>query len=244
MFLGHGALKPCPCTPKCIRNIYQATVSNAAVSKAMLTAAAVKFHKSPASQSANRLEDYVVMIKTKREWATSLYQLSKQYSDAREAIFKIATNLSVFRREVIEGFVGNTEKTCLLKSLDLMNDAMSRFDQWEKNTYYLNNTLYSANFISRIANDVVGGYWNLNGFASEFMNNLQQIIMPAADLSSCNNTNGTDRSEKFHDTVLKANVSFSVFYRDYQILAQEVDANYALKAYQIPVDYSNEDYIR
>ena len=217
----------CHCTPKCERNIYRATVSHAGVSKAMLRAESVRVVSSPYVQSANRLEDYVIMYKTKMSWAAKLYHLSNWYKGSRKHIFDIPTKLDAFTKDINWSTLEEPTQLCILTDLDLINDITSEFSVWEKNTFYLNlsSTLYYENFISHAANDIVRELGELDGFVSGFIHHLQRFKIATENLFTCNETSWDILSQEIQNDVQHANNSISTFYEEYELFSQMVTTN-------------------
>ena len=236
----------CHCTPKCERNIYRATVSHAGVSKAMLRAESVRVVSSTYAQSANRLEDYVIMYKTNRSWAAKLYQLSNWYKGSRKHIFDITTKLDAFTEGLNWITLEEPPRLCILTALDLMNDITLDFSVWEKNTFYLNlsSTLYYENFISHAANDIVRGLEELDGFVSGFIHHLQRFKIAAENSFRCNETSWEVLSQEIQNDVQHANNSILAFDEEYKLLSQIVTINQNIRLYQYPTDDSSEEYIR
>ena len=238
----------CHCTPRCERNIYRATVSHADVSKALLRAVPVHLVASSYSQSAsaNRLEDYFIMSNTNRSWATRLYQLSKFYSDSRENIFAISTKTLVSSSEINQRSHEQPTKTCLFRSLNLLNGSILQFSEWERNTYYLNYsaTLRYENFISRMTNDIVRGLGKLDGFVSGFIHHLQSMRVAADELSTCNETYCYTLSQDILTVTKQANHSISAYFNEFMLLSQDVKTNEQMMSYKIPVDETVEEYVR
>ena len=248
MLLRPNDNQSCHCTPRCERNIYRATVSHADVSKAMLRAVPVRLVASSYSQSAsaNRLEDYFIMSNTNSSWAKRLYQLSKFYSDSRENIFAISTKTLVSSSEINQRNLEQPTKTCLFRSLDLLNGSILQFSEWERNTYYLNYsaTLRYENFISRMTNDIVRGLGKLDGFVTGFIHHLQSIRVAADELSTCNETYWYTLSQDILNVTKQANHSISAYYNEFMLLSQDVKTNEQMMSYKIPVDETVGEYVR
>ena len=238
--------EPCQCTPKCDRNVYRATVSHAALSKAMLTGIPADTIVTPYVESANRLQDYAVMYKINGSWASSLYRLSSRYFHSRMGIIDISTNTRMFRSELIQRNIDQLLGQCLLNALDMINGTISQFFVWERNTYFLNNNikLRYENLISHMANDIVRKLGKLEEFASGFNHHLQKIQIAVDTLVTCNKTNWNAVEYDLQALVNLANESISAYYREYRRLANDVKANRQIKSYQIAVNDASEEYVR
>ena len=246
MLLRANFSESCRCTPKCDRNVYRATVSHAAVSKAMLTGITTGAGVTPYVESANRLQDYVVMYKTNRSWAGSLYRLSSFYCDSRMAISDISTNATVFRSELVQRNIDQLQDKCPLVALDVINETISQFTVWERDTYFLKNdiTLRYENLISRMANDIVRKLGKLEEFVSGFNYHLQKIQIAADNLAKCNKTTWNSFAYDLHAIVNQANESISSYHGEYRRLANDVKANQQIKSYKITGNDGSEENIR
>ena len=238
--------KPCYCTPKCERTIYRSTVTHAGVSKAMVRAVSLDDCASQFSQSANRLEDYVMMYTTNNSWATTLYRLSTVYRVSREKVLDSETKVDILRDEIYRGNFKQPTKLCMSKFLDSITDAISQFVVWERSTFYLNasSTQYSENFITHMANDIIRDLGKLEEFVSGFRVHLQQMITTAVQSSVCNETSLNYFCGELIDLVNLANGSISTYQDEYKRFAQIVQRNERMQAYHIPTEDSPEECVR
>ena len=237
--------EPCYCTPKCERDVYRSTISQAVLSKAMLKAFYGMDIASPYSRSANRLDDYVIMYTTNTSWASTLYRLSIMYRNSRDNILDIATNVEMFRAERIRANLEQSTKLCIETVLCSITNITSQFVAWEKSTFYLNisSTLYSENFISHMANDMVRGLEQLDNFASGLMRHLELIRIAAGRLP-CNDTSLITFLKEIEIVTNQANDSFCGYYEEYKLFSHTVKTHQRIKSYQVPVEDSLPEYIR
>ena len=244
--IGHNKQTPCQCTPKCERDIYRTTLSQAAMSQATLNPNAAYTNPCPYCQSANRLEDYVVMYATNKSWATILYRLSNQYRDSRKLVLDIAEKVAFFRNATNHDDTNRSTERCNFTFLDSITDITTQFSVWETMTFYLNDstTLYMENFISHMANDIVRGLGNLDGFLTGFTGHLQRVKIVAEKWSTCNETALKVLSRNIVGAAKQANTSFRMYYEEYKLFTEIVKSHQRIKSYKIPVDDSPEGYIR
>ena len=246
MLLHPDFSKSCQCTPKCEGTIYRATVSHAHASSAMLRAVSTYVSESQYSQSAMRLEDYIFMYQTNKSWVASLYRLSNSYSDFRKDVNGISTKVAIVTNEINRDDIKQAKKACLITTMSVINNAISVFNTWEKNTYFINYsaTLYYESFISRMANDVVRGFGNLDNFASGFGEHLNQIGIAADKFATCNDTKWADLSREIQSVVEQTNDSFIAYCNEYQLLSYEVTTHRNLKAYQLSLNVASQEHVR
>ena len=243
---GQNESKPCYCTPKCERTIYRSTVTQAGVSKAMLRAVSLDYCASQLSESANRLEDYVIMHTINTSWATTLYRLSTVYRVSREKVLDSVTKVDILRDEIHRGNFKQPTKLCILTFLDSITDATSQFVVWEISTYYLNtSSLQNAeNFITHMANDIVRDLRKLEDFVSGFRSHLQLMRTAAEKSSGCNETSLNPFLGELHDLIKQANGSISTYEYEYKLFSQIVQGNQRMMAYQFPTEDSPDECIR
>ena len=235
--------KVCPCTPLCERNIYRATVSQAEISKAMVKSIAVRYAPSLYYKSANRLEDYVIMHITNASWTSRLYELSNMYNEPREDILKLMTKtVRIADRQKSE----LEQNACFSMTLETLSETLRQFVAWEKSSFFLDYslTLYSENFISRMANDMARNLGNIENFTRRYIEQLQQINDSSRVLISCNVTDGYTFHRDVQNIISDVKASIATFQNQYQILARDVRTHDLMSSYKYPVDGTKEDYIR
>ena len=200
---------------------------------------------TPYSRSVSRLDDYVIMYTTNTSWANTLYRLSIMYRDSRDIIIDIATNVHIFSAERNRANLEQSTKLCIETVLISITEITSQFVAWEKNTFYLNisSTLYSENFISLMANDMVRGLEQLDNFASGFMRHLEFIRIAAGRLP-CNDTGLITFLTKIEIATNQAKDSFCAYHEEYRLFSQTVKRHQRIKSYQVQVEDSLPEYIR
>ena len=212
----------------------------------MVKSTSVRYLPSLYYSSANRLEDYTLLHVVNNSWTTRLYELSNMYSEARVQIFKILAMVSNLTDAKMNDHFGRDQKICLSTAFDQLNYSLHEFDSWEKASFYLDYgvTLYSENFISRMAYDIVRNLKNIEPFTSGYMNQLQQIDVSSVSLLACNDTDIYSLYDDILTVISTVNESIAHFHDEYEILAREIQTNRMMSSYKPPLDGSSEEYVR
>ena len=203
----------------------------------------VQFTLSPYYGRANRLEDYTIMHATNSSWTSRLYELSKMYSEPRGNILQIINKTD---RLGDRGTNEDEQSTCLSMALDTLNDTIWQFVSWEKASFYLDYslTLYSENFLSRMANDIARNLGNIESFTSGYIEQLQQIKNSSMNLISCNVTEAYAIYDDVQNIISDANASIAAFRNEYDNLSKDFRSDVLMSSYDYPMDGTKEDYVR
>ena len=212
----------------------------------MVKSISVQYTPTLYYSSANRLEDYTLLHVVNGSWTTRLYELSKMYSETRAQIIKIITKVAKLTGAQGTGHTERDQNTCLSTTLDQLAYKLRQFESWEKSCFYLdyNITLYSQNFISRMAYDIVRNLKNREPFIFGYINQLQQIDVSSVSLMTSNDTDIYGLYDDIRTVISAVNESIAYFHEEYEILAGEIRTNRKMGSYNPPLDGSSEEYVR
>ena len=134
---------------------------------------------------ALRLEDYITIYMTDREWTNTLLNISNTYEAARNKLLSIG---HLIRNSIAEN-PNQSEADCLVRAAESITHAVINFSIWENSSYYL-NLGPSENFMSRMAHDILRRRNEMVGLSAGFLLHLEQVENSSVAAGLCNSTHG------------------------------------------------------
>ena len=148
---------------------------------------------------ALRLEDYINMYMTNREWTNTLLDISNGYEAARSKIMSIVHLIE----NLTSQNTNQSEAECLTRAVDSVAQSVINFSIWENSSYYL-DLGPSENFMSQMAFDILRTRNEMVEFSIRFFLQLEHIENSSVAVGRCNSTHGEYIMNATADQLLEA----------------------------------------
>ena len=175
----------------------------------------------PAAQpGAIRLNDYITMDITNREWTNTLLQISNKYEATRNKLMSLVHLIE----NLISENIDQSEAECLTRAAESIAHAVINFGLWENSSYYLDIDR-SENFMSRMAYDILRKRNEIVGFSTGFLLQLRQIENSSVAIGRCNSTRGEYVKNTMTKQLLEAKYIMQSIAKSYINLQADVAKN-------------------
>ena len=147
---------------------------------------------------ALRLEDYITMYMTDREWINTLLDISNEYEAARNKLMSIIHLIENLTSEN----ANQSEAECFMTAAESITHSVINFSLWENTSFYL-DLRPSENFMSRMAFDTLRRQNEMVGFSAGFLLQLGRVNSSVA-FGSCKSTRGKYVMDAIAEQLLEA----------------------------------------
>ena len=236
----------CQCTPKCKRNVFKTSVSQGVLSQSMLETFTLTQTIPKGIAAAHRLEDYITLDRTNRQWTKMLFDIAKEYETARNFVRSIS-----YQVEDLKSESANKPNTavgeCLMTAAESIVHSLDNFSIWENSSFYLNidhSNGPSENFMSRMAHDILRRLNEMGSFSAGFLLQLEFMNNSSGKAGLCNSTFGEDVVNTVIANLADARQIMENILSAYTALQTNIAKDYAHMHLQPMVNYTLEQYFR